>query len=302
MDEVVKERLTADGPHLSRVIGGCWNLVQRTEGDIDKMASHVHRCCDLGITSFDHAAVYGEGRCEELFGQMLGSRPGLAARVQIITKCGIQSEAIDPTIRHPYYDSDPSVVRKSVERSLMNLKVDAIDVCLIHRPDPLTCPQALAEVMAELRREGKVRNWGVSNYSSQDFEALQVCLNQPLVTNQIRCSVWDTAAFRSGLIATCQRYQCSPMAWSPLGGSEVWRGSRDPNPIIVALQQVSAKYEGIGPEAIAVAWLLRHPARIFPVMGTMNPKRLAQVAAATALRLDRRDWYRLWELAGNEVI
>jgi len=298
----------------SRVAYGCMTL-----GGLDRqadVAAALDAALDGGITLFDHADIYGRGRSEEVFGRFLADRPGLRDRVVLQSKCGIRF-ADDPAGSPKRYDLSYEHIVRSAEGSLRRLGTDRLDVFLLHRPDPLMEPAEAARAFDDLHAAGKVRAFGVSNFSVAQIDLLAATVRQPLVTNQVQFSLLHLGPVdagvevnrpggshrAAGLIDGCWQRGLRLQAWAPIAGGAVSRP--DPAPEHAALaEQVRAVAErhGTTPLAIVLAWVLRHPAGLQPVVGTTNPDRIAEACAASDVRLSRDDWYALFETArGGEL-
>lgn len=291
------------GPGVSRLALGLWRL---TSWDLDDagLLDLIHASLDLGITTFDHADIYGGYRCEELFGRALALEPALRQRMQLVTKCGIKLVSDRrPAHQIKHYDTGKAHILASVDNSLRVLGTEYVDLLLIHRPDPLTDADEVAEAFHELRRSGKVLHFGVSNFMPWQFDLLAARLDLPLVTNQVEISVLNMQALHDGTIDQCQRLRISPMAWSPLGGGRLFGGD-DEQALRVreALRAVGQELGGASIDQVALAWVLRHPAQIVPILGTGNLEHLRRSAAAADLSLSRQQWFAIWVAsAGHEV-
>ena len=290
------------GLSLSRLAYGVWRLSEAADTSAQAVAGRIQACLDQGITTFDHADIYGDYSCEALFGAALRAQPGLKARMEIVTKCDIMllsDQRPDNRVKH--YDTSAAHVQASVERSLQNIGVDAIDLLLIHRPDPLMDHHALGACLDSLIQSGKVRAAGVSNFMPWDLDLLQSAMKNRLLTNQIEISLMQTRGFVDGQIAHAQRLGLPVMAWSPLGGGRLFGQDAAALRLRPALQRV-ASAQGVDETAVAIAWLLHHPARIIPVLGTNDPARIARMQDALRVTLDRQTWFELYSLAnGAEV-
>jgi predicted oxidoreductase len=222
--------------------------------------------------------------------------------MEIVTKCDIMLLSDQrPSNRVKHYDTSAAHVLASVERSLQNIGVDAIDLLLIHRPDPLMDHHALGACLDSLIQSGKVRAAGVSNFMPWDLDLLQSAMTNRLLTNQIEISLMQTRGFVDGQIAHAQRLGLPVMAWSPLGGGRLFGQDAAALRLRPALQRIAAEH-GVGDTAVAIAWLLHHPARIIPVLGTNDPARIARMQDALRVTLDRQTWFELYSLAnGAEV-
>lgn len=244
----------------------------------------------MGITSFDHADIYGDHTIEELFGR---SMPNVdRSKIQLISKCGIKfSSNARPGVYVKHYDTSSSHIIWSVENSLRNLKTDYLDLLLIHRPDPLLNPEDVASAFTHLRESGKVLHVGVSNFTPSQFSLLQSALNFPLVTNQIEISLTKTDALFNGDLDFLQERKISPMAWSPLGGGELLSKKLD-----------LLGFEKANTSQLAIAWLLNHPAKILPVIGTSKAERIIEAAQSIKIVLDRQQWFSLLrQVSGVDV-
>jgi predicted oxidoreductase len=287
------------GLTLSRLAYGVWRLSEAADTSAQAVAGRIQACLDQGITTFDHADIYGGYSCEALFGAALRAQPGLKARMEIVTKCDIMllsDQRPDNRVKH--YDTSAAHVKASVERSLHNIGVDAIDLLLIHRPDPLMDHHALGACLDSLIQSGKVRAAGVSNFMPWDMELLQSAMKNRLVSNQIEISLMQTRGFVDGQIAHAQRLGMPVMAWSPLGGGRLFGQEAAALRLRFALQRL-ASAQGVDETAVAISWLLHHPARIIPVLGTNDPVRIARMHDALRVTLDRQTWFELYSLANG---
>jgi predicted oxidoreductase len=285
---------------LSLFVAGCWRLThwQKSRAELDKW---IKSCVNLGVTSFDLADVYGGGTCESIFGQAFD--PKLRDRVQLITKCGIRP----PSERHPgvrvkHYDTSCQHIIASVENSLSALGTDHLDVLLLHRPDPLMCAEEIADAFHKLTTSGKVLYFGVSNFKPRQLDLLASSVNFPLVTNQVQVSLCHTNSLFDGTLDQSQRLGMQPMAWSPLGGGVIctdqdasWQRLR------VTLDAVAERL-GATREQVALAWLVRHPSGILPILGTGNLDRTKAQIEAERVTLDRQDWFELLEAAMGQPV
>jgi len=214
--------LSGQGPRFSRIVHGWWRL--NGWGLDRKGICHlIEGCVTQGITTFDHADIYGEYTCEELFGSALADSGVDRTAIQLVTKCGIKLVSPRrPSHRIKSYDTSCAHIVASVENSLRCLQTDYIDLLLIHRPNPLIDPREVNEAFVRLRQSGKVRHFGVSNFLPHQWESLASKLEVPLVTNQIEYSVMNLAAHGDGNIDWCQKLEIRPMAWSPFGGGRLF--------------------------------------------------------------------------------
>ncbi len=292
-----------DDLNFSPVVAGMMNL-SSWGMSADALANWLQQAISLGITTFDHADTYGGYTCEALFGAALAQKPGLRNLMQVVTKCDIMlisDNRPQNTIKH--YDTSRAHIIASAERSLKNLRTDVIDLFLIHRPDPLMDADEVAAALLALHTTGKVRDFGVSNFTPGQFALLQSRLDFPLVTNQVECSVMHMAPLHDGTFDQCQQQRITPMVWSPLAGGSIFRGDDDRAARVgAALQQVAEAHPGAGLDQIALAWIMRHPTQPLPVLGTGKLERLADALAAIHISLSRQEWFHIWQAsAGHEV-
>jgi predicted oxidoreductase len=295
--------LSQAGPQVSRLALGMWRLMTWGLDDAG-LLDLIHTAIDLGITTFDHADIYGDYRCEERFGRALAREPGLRHRLQLVTKCGIMPVSDRrPVHKVKHYDTGRAHILVSVDNSLRDLRSDHIDLLLIHRPDPLMDADEVAEAFHALRRSGKVLHFGVSNFTPWQFELLASRLDFALVTNQIEFSLLKIQVLHDGTLDQCQRLRFSPMAWSPLGGGRLFNGD-DEQALRVrqALETVGEELGGASIDQVALAWVLRHPADIVPVLGTGNIEHLRRGAAAVDLSLSREQWFALWTASAGRGV
>jgi predicted oxidoreductase len=227
----------------------------------------------------------------------------LRDRLQLVTKCGIYVSSGSTTATVAHYDATAERVIGSAEKSLRLLGTDHLDVLLIHRPDWLAPVDETAEGLERLLRDGKILGAGVSNYSAAQFDALQSRLRRPLITNQIELSLFSMNAINDGTLAQCERLRTRPMAWSPLGNGRLFReGDEAASRIRRVCVELSPKYGNAGPAALAIAWILALPSAPHVVLGTNKVDHIREAASACSIRLEREDWYRLWEAAvGHRV-
>lgn len=263
------------------------------ELDTRELERFVDGCIDLGLRDFDHADIYGRYTIEEQFGEMLARRPDLRGQLRITTKCGIRLVAdARPAHRIKSYDSSREHILASVDNSLRALRVEHIEVLLIHRPDYLMEAAEVARAFEDLRAAGKVRHFGVSNFSVTQLELLHAGIS--LVNHQLQASVLHLDALADGTLDQCQRLGIVPSAWSPLGGGAVFGTGDDPR-----VQRIRATATELGErysarlDQVLLAWLMRHPAGIVPVLGTAKLARVETALGAANIELTREDWYRL---------
>jgi predicted oxidoreductase len=294
--------LAPSGPQVSQLALGTWHLTSWGLADTE-LLDFLYGTLDLGFTTVDLADIYGDYATEEVFGRALALEPSLRHRLQLVTKCGIKLvSSRRPAHRLKHYDTGRGHIVASAENSLRALGTDHLDLLLIHRPDPLLDADEVAEAFHALRIAGKVLHFGVSNFTPWQFDLLASRLPMPLVTNQVELSLLNMGVLGDGTVDQCQRLGISPMAWSPLAGGRLFRGD-DAQSLRVrrALRAVGQEL-GAPPDQVALAWILRHPARIVPIMGSSKLERLRSAAAAAELFLSREQWFALWTASvGQEV-
>jgi len=284
---------------MSRLVYGMWRVGDDADTSPAHVEAKIQSCLDQGITTFDQADIYGEYIAEAVLGGALRANPGLRNQMEIVTKCDIVAPCgrySDAPVKH--YDTSRAHIEKSVEFSLRDMAIDHVDVLLIHRPDPFMDHHETGAALDDLVTSGKVRAVGVSNFRPWDFELLQSAMKSPLVTNQIEVSLGEISPFTNGDLAFHQRLGHHLMAWSPLGGGSLMNAEG----AIGALMDEIAVENGVDRSAVAVAWLLAHPAKLLPVLGTNNLERIGRISDALKVKIDRITWFRLYEAAlGQEV-
>jgi len=276
---------------LSPIVAGLWRITEWQLG-VQQRVRWIEQALELGITTFDHADIYGDYRAEGLFGEALKASPDLRGRMQLVTKCGIRLRSTQKPYRINYYDTSASYIRAQVEQSLRNLHTEQLDLVLIHRPDYLMDAAALAETFAMLTREGKVAHWGVSNHSTSQFALLHQ--HHPLITNQVELSPMQMDALDDGTLDQAQQLGLRPMIWSPLAGGRLFTGEDEQAMRVRAeMSAIAARY-GISLTTLSFAWVLRHPSRPYPITGTGRLDGLRDAVAALNVQLDAEDWYAIW--------
>jgi len=284
---------------LSRIVYGMWRLGDDKNTSANHVRAKIDASLDQGITSFDQADIYGGYEAEEILGNAL-SGSTLRNKMEIVTKCDI----IAPVGRYAdarvkYYDTSRAHILASVDHSLRLMGIDHIDLLLIHRPDPLMDHHETGAALDEVIASGKVRSVGVSNFRHYDWELLQSAMKNQLVTNQIELSVLAHDSFVNGDVAFHQRIGTPLMAWSPLAGGALFSG--DHPDVMSALSKVASE-NNVDETAVAIAWLLAHPSRILPVLGTNSIERIKGMSAALDVKMDRQTWYEIYTAAlGREV-
>ena len=302
--------LGQDDKELSEIVFGMMRIKDKSVKEVEEL---VETALSVGINAFDLADIYGRGRCEELLGLVLKNRPDLREKMWIQSKCGIRIEEFT------YFDFSKDYIIKSVDGILQRLKIDHLDSLLLHRPDALMESDQVAEAFDLLYKQGKVRNFGVSNQNPMMMELLKKDVKQPLAVNQLQLSAAFTPGFESGfhvnmedsqaamrdgsIFEYCKLHDVVIQAWSVLQFG-YFKGNFVGNEKFQALNQVldrlAFKY-GVTPSTIAISWILRYPAKMQAVVGTTNPKHLREVSQAANFSLTRKEWYEIYLAAGNNL-
>lgn len=265
----------------------------------EKQVQHlIETALSQGLTTFDHADIYGDYTGERLFGNTLQHCSVARDSVQLITKCGIEMPCANRDFKIKSYNYSAEHLLKSVEISLRNLRTDYIDLLLLHRPSPLMNPQEIASTFDKLKKEGKVKHFGVSNFSPSQFELLDS--EFPLVTNQIEVSVNETKAFYNGTLDQLMLKKLRPMAWSVMG-NYFSENSEQNLRIKKVLNELAPKYDATENQLL-LAFILKHPARILPVIGTSNAETLVTLANGLRAELSREDWFKLLEASRGTAV
>ena len=294
--------LTADFG-LSRIVHGQmrmagWKLTR------PELQSFLEELVDLGVTSFDHADIYGNYSCETLLGEILMGNPGLRKRIEIITKCGILLKSDKfPNRKIKYYDYSFDHIIASVESSLKNFRTDHIELLLLHRPAPFFDPETVARAFRTLKKDGKVLHFGVSNFTPSQFEMLNAFTDEKLVTNQVEISPLTMEHFDNGNIDFFLREKIKPMAWSPLGGGRILNPSDDKGSgVLMTLRAIAGEMQVRSVDQVIYTWLLKHPAGIIPVVGSGNINRIKTACEALELDMSLEQWYRIFTASrGKEL-
>ena len=302
--------LGQDDKELSEIVLGMMRIEDKSVKEVEEL---VETALSVGINAFDLADIYGRGRCEELLGLVLKNRPDLREKMWIQSKCGIRIEEFT------YFDFSKDYIIKSVDGILQRLKIDHLDSLLLHRPDALMESDQVAEAFDLLYKQGKVRNFGVSNQNPMMMELLKKDVKQPLAVNQLQLSAAFTPGFESGfhvnmedsqaamrdgsIFEYCKLHDVVIQAWSVLQFG-YFKGNFVGNEKFQALNQVldrlAIKY-GVTSSTIAISWILRYPAKMQAVVGTTNPKHLIEASQATNFSLTRKEWYEIYIAAGNDL-
>ena len=299
--------LGRSGLRVPVVAVGCMRMSGKT---VDEARRLIESALEEGANFFDHADIYGRGRSEEIFSEAVGMNPAVREKLILQSKCAIHDGMYDFSKEH---------ILASVEGSLKRLRTEYLDVLLLHRPDILMEPDEVAEAFVKLKSEGKVRHFGVSNHNPMQMQLLQKSLPMPLVADQLQFSITNSTMITSGVnvnmgndaaldrdggvLDFCRLNDITIQPWSPF-----WHGAREGvyvgNPAFpelnAKLEEAAEKY-GITPTGVVIAWILRHPAHMQPVAGSMNPGRMKEILAGANVRLTREEWYGIYKAAGNKL-
>ena len=286
-------KIHPEGPTFSRVIAGAWRWHTVSADVVERL---IQTSLDLGITTFDHADIYGDHGNEEIFGNILRKNPSLRKKMELVSKCGIKfPSAKRPATWVKHYDTSKEHIIWSAENSLKMLGTDHLELLLIHRPDPLLDPEAVADAFSQLRQQGKVLHFGVSNFTPSQFRMLQRITPFPLVTNQIEISLSCIDSLFNGDLDLMLELGVSPMAWSPLAGGKTLHV--DEREVFNKAVKYNASYS-----QLSLAWLMKHPSVIFPIIGTTKPERITEAAGAAEVKLDLQDWFEMLKwVMGKEM-
>ncbi|KAA0213550.1 MAG: aldo/keto reductase [Leptolyngbya sp. PLA3] len=294
----------------TRVIYGCmrvlgtWNRAEMTAQRRREALSALEAAVEAGYNHFDHADIYAHGESERVFGEFLAGNPGLRERLIITTKCGIRWEGEGGPGAPHRYDFSRDWIERSCETSLRRLGVDTIDVYLLHRPDVLMDPDEIAGVFDRLHASGKVRHFGVSNFTSSQTALLQSRLSRPLVCNQIEVHPLRLAPIEDGTIDDLCRLRITATSWSPVAGGRLFAAPGDDPKLarLVSVLDEEACAHGVSRTGILIAWLLRHPATILPIYGSRQPQRIRDAVAGDAVVMSRESWYRIYLAARGKAL
>jgi predicted oxidoreductase len=296
--------------HSTRLIYGCMRIPGTWQpAEIDAQREReafaaLEAAVGTGYNHFDHADIYARGACERIFGEFLRANPGLRERIVITTKCGIRWPG-DPALGAPHrYDFSAEHITWSCEQSLKRLGVDTIDVYLLHRPDVLMNPAEIAAAFDALHRQGKIRHFGVSNFTPSQTALLQVHLDQPLVCSQIEVHPLRLAPFEDGTLDDLYQRGITPTSWSPVAGGRLGdkAAADERTTAVLAALDTEAQQLGVSRSVIVMAWLHKHPANILPIVGSRRPERIRDAVAADHIELSREAWYRIYVAARGKPL
>ncbi|MCA9881868.1 MAG: aldo/keto reductase [Anaerolineae bacterium] len=283
-----------DDLSFSRTIPGLMR-VRNWDYSPSELLDWIKQCLDMGVTTFDNANIYGGFTAEAAFGEALALEPSLRDKMELVTKCDIlfPNEAY-PHVYLPHYDTTHDHIIASAERSLRKLQTETIDVLLIHRPDPLMDADEVASAFTALHEAGKVRYFGVSNFLPQHMDLLQSRLDTAIVTNQVEVSVTYLDHIYNGTLDYCQQHRITPMAWSPVGGGRLFTSDDDRSVRLrETMQRIGNNLGGTSIDQVALAWLLQHPSKIAPVLGTGKIERVRAAVEAESLPMTRQQWFEI---------
>ena len=269
--------------------------------DVTQRVRWIEQCLDAGVTSFDHADIYGDYQVEQLFGEALAAEPALRARMQLVTKCGIKLlSANRPEHAIKSYDSSPAHVIASVEQSLRALRTDHVELLLLHRPDSLLDPDATGEAFERLHSDGKVGHFGVSNHAPSQLAMLDQRIH--VATNQVELSPLHVAALHDGTLDQCIRLRIRPMIWSPLAGGRLFTSDDEQSVRVRNVLTALGVELGVSATTVAHAWVLRHPSQPVVITGSRRVDAIREAMSALDVSLSAEMWYRVLEASiGREV-
>ncbi|MGF1681407.1 aldo/keto reductase [Photobacterium minamisatsumaniensis] len=292
---VAKVELTPQGQQFSELVQGYWRLADWQMSPQERL-TFLKQHIELGISTVDHADIYGGYSCEQLFGEALALDPSVRDQIEIVTKCDINlCTDLVPARKINHYDTSKQHITESVNNSLSRLQVENIDVLLIHRPDVLMNADEVAEAFTELKLQGKVNHFGVSNFTPSQFELLQSRLDAPLVTNQVEINPLNFDVAHDGTLDQLQMKRIKPMAWSCLAGGDIFSGQSEQQ--VRVRNELEAIREEVGAKSIdqvIYAWVRRLPSNPLAIIGSGKIERVQAAIEALDITLTREQWYRVW--------
>ena len=289
-----------DNLSLSRIVHGYWRLRDWNLSD-DQLLKLIEQVLELGITSFDHADIYGNHTCEAYFGRALALKPELREKMELISKCGIKMATdYNPELDIKIYDYSTEYIIKQAETSLKNLGTDRLDLLLLHRPAPFFNPEEVAKAFDQLKSSGKVLNFGVSNFSPAQFDTLQSYLDMPLATNQVEISVSCLEHFENENTEYFLKHKIKPMAWSPLAGGAIFNPKTEKEQRLAAVLKTIAAELNTDIDQVMYAWLLKHPTGIMPIVGSQHINRIKSAVDALKIELSLEQWYKIYIASKGE--
>lgn len=292
---IEKVTMASQGPEFSELVQGYWRLGEWNMTPQARL-TFIKQHLELGISTVDHADIYGNYQCEYLFGEALALEPSLRDQLQIITKCDIKLCGDSyPSQKINHYDTSSAHLYQSVNNSLQRLGVNEIDVLLLHRPDALMNADEVAEVFSDLHKVGKVKHFGVSNFSPAQFDLLQSRLSKPLITNQVEINPLNIQVAHDGTLDQLQRLRTRPMAWSCLAGGQLFNGqSGQVTRVRQVLEEIREEIGAQSIDQVVYAWVRCLPSNPVVILGSGNIQRVKAAVEALSLTLTREQWYRVW--------
>lgn len=291
------ERVNAsENLSLSRVIAGFWRL-DGWNFTTDELVKFMHACIDRGVTTFDTAEIYGDTLCETLMGKAFAADPSIREKIELVSKTGIYKEG-----GFGYYNTKKERVLQSCHESLQRLGTDHLDLYLIHREDPCFDPYDTADALLTLKKEGLVKEIGVSNFDPFKFDALQKAVGGQLVTNQIEWNPVCFEHFNSGMMDYLAANRIHPMIWSPLAGGRLFKGDDEQCAKAMAVIKTIADKYGVEPAVIVYAWIMYHPVQAMPLVGSSKLDRLDLAIKALDVKLEHYEWYQIYVASGQQVL
>lgn len=284
-----------DSFKVSPIIHGHWRLNDWALSQ-QELLSFVMQTMELGVTTLDHADIYGNYTCEKLFGDALALKPSLRNELQLITKCGIKLLSDKyPSRTVKYYDYSYDYIISSVNNSLSNLSTDYIDLLLLHRPSPFFDPEEVAKAFSYLHQSGKVLHFGVSNFSTEQFTFLNTQLDQKLVTNQIEVSPLCLENFKNGHLDFLKQNGIKPLSWSPLAGGNIFNPKDNQGfRVLECLRNIAKELNVQKIDQIVYKWIMMHPSSIIPIIGTGNISRVENAVKAIEIELSLEQWFKIY--------
>lgn len=282
-----------DDLSFSRIIQGFWRVNSWNKSN-EELLKFMEECIELGVTTFDTADIY---MSEEAQGRAMKLKPSIREGIEIVTKCGIKPPGnLFDDVKVPHYDSSKKHIIESVDNSLLRLGVDYIDVVLIHRPDFIMNPEEMAEAFNEIRKAGKVREFGVSNFKASQFNMLKSYYDGKIVTNQLELSPTYLDYFRDGTLDCMMENRIAPMAWSPLAGGRIFTKDEEREVRLrKTLEKIASENGAKSMDEVIYAWLLMHPAKIMPIVGSSKIERVKTAVDSLNVSINREQWYEIWQ-------
>ncbi len=294
------QRIGKGGLISTKLAYGCMKIARSwdkslSDGERERLGlESIAAAVEAGYILFDHADIYGKSQCESIFGKAIKADPSLRENMLIATKCGCCPQPVY------HWNFSYEHIVKSCEASLKRLNIDTIDIYQLHRPDYLADPSEICRAFTDLREAGKVRHFGLSNHSPSRLSMIQSALPFPLIVNQVKINLLDQECLDDGTLDQCVEQEITPLAWSPVARGILAGGvpeTNDPDlerkeSLLELMDDLAAEY-GVERDAIAFAWLLKHPSKIIPIVGTVTPERIRSATKSVELELDRVHWYQL---------